>query len=165
MKKILFSIVLTLVISLSYGQYNYAVGLRTGGTSGITAKSNISPVKAVEGIIGFWNYGISVTGLYEKRQNAFDISGMYWYYGYGAHVAFYESNLNGNFNPYWREKYQPYFDESAIGLGLDAITGLEYKIPEILLAISLELKPFLEFTTNGNVWLSFDPGLGLRLVF
>lgn len=165
MKKLGIVFLLLGISLLGNAQYKFAVGLRSGGTTGVTLKSNTSSTSAIEGIFGFWGSGISATGLYEKRQNAFDVAGMYWYYGYGVHVSVYESKFNGNFNPYWGERYEPDPGVNAVGLGLDGITGLEYKIPEIPLSVHIEVKPFLEFTTTGNVWLSFDPGLGLRLVF
>ena len=167
MKKRLFVIPL-LLLGFTMGihaQYKYAIGIRSGGTSGITLKSIKSPQLAVEGIIGVWNDGLSFTGLYERHPNAFGIDGFHWLLGVGAHVTLYEGNFRGDAFPAWYGVYPGDIDDGALGLGIDAIAGLEFKFPIVPFAISFELKPFMEFTTSNNIWFSLDPGLGLKLAF
>jgi len=42
---------------------------------------------------------------------------------------------------------------------------MEYKIPSIPFALSLDVKPYVEVITNGRVWTSLDPGLGIKVTF
>jgi hypothetical protein len=139
--------------------YKTAIGLRAGLTSGLTVKQFIGGNKAIEGIIGLWPYSASITGLYEVYGGS-GAAGLNWYYGGGAHVAWYTGRLY--YSPYYDRYYRTYYDH---GLGLDLIIGLEYKIPSIPFAISLDLKPFVEFHRNGYVYTALDPGLGLKVAF
>lgn len=167
MKKLLATIsviALMTMVHQVHAQYNFAVGVRSGGTSGLTLKAITSPTTAVEGIIGFWNDGLSFTGIFEKHPQAFDVEGLHWMLGVGAHVAFYEDNFRGKTGPAWYDDH-PEIVDGDLGLGVDAKAGIEYKFPVIPLAVSVGFKPFLEFTTEGEVWLSADPGVGLKLAF
>lgn len=140
--------------------YNTAIGLRAGETSGLTFKHFKNSI-AFEGILGFWNHGFSATLLVEKHAPAFGISGMNWYYGGGGHVALQSAYY---YRYYDRGRYKLYHDGS-VGIGVDGIVGLEYKIPSVPFAISLDVKPYLEVVSNGGVWTSLDPGLGVKLTF
>ena len=163
-KLILFvtAILLTSLVSLN-AQYNIALGLRAGGTSGITLKKITTNYTAVEGIVGFWNDGLSITGLYEKHPGA--PGNFHWIFGAGAHLTFYEDNLRGDSFPAWYADHPGDIEDGALGFGIDAVGGLEFFFEKIPLAISFELKPFIEFTTSENIWLSLDPGFGIKLAF
>lgn len=140
--------------------YKTAIGLRLGGTSGVTIKHFYARTTAVEGIVGFFGNGMSVTGLIEKHTPAFDTRGMHLYYGGGAHVAFYNGrNYN---NRFWRDTNYNYSSEMA--LGINGVLGLEYTIPNTPLAFSLDLKPFLEFGSSGYFGFSPDPSLGVKFI-
>ncbi len=140
--------------------YRTAIGLRVGGTSGLTIKHFNGRGAALEGIIGIWNDAFSVTGLYEKYAGA-GLSGLNWYYGGGFHVAA-ESNRYYNRGRYY---YRDYYSNGGVGIGVDGIVGIEYKINPIPFAISLDLKPFFEINTNGGAFFALDPGLGLKFAF
>lgn len=140
--------------------YNTAVGLRAGETSGLTIK-HFKNSLAFEGILGAWNHGFSATLLIEKHAPAFGITGMNWYYGGGGHVAFQSTYYHKYYD---RGRYKLYHDGS-VGVGVDGVVGLEYKIPSVPFAISLDVKPYLEVVSNGGVWTSLDPGLGVKLTF
>lgn len=142
-------------------QYDFAIGVRSGGTSGLTIKKNASDY-ALEGIIGFWNDGLSLTGLYERHPSIGEVPGLHWIYGAGGHVTFYNNGFRGNYPPSWYG-YDREIDDGELGLGIDGIFGIEYKIPPLPIAISLDVKPFVEFTTNRTVWIAVDPGLGLKI--
>jgi hypothetical protein len=45
--------------------YKNALGIRAGGTSGITYKHFLNTGNAVDGLLGIWQYAIGFTGLYE----------------------------------------------------------------------------------------------------
>lgn len=141
--------------------YTTAIGLRGGETSGITFKHFYADQRAYEVIANAWYGGFGATILLEKYQPAFNEPGLNWYFGFGGHAAI------GTSRAYFygpRDRYVAYSDGS-LALGVDAIAGLEYAIPKVPMAISLDLKPFAEVTTNGNIWLSIDPGLGIKFTF
>jgi len=148
-------------LAINTPDYKLAVGLRAGETSGLTIKQIIGNSKALEGIVGVWYQGMSFTLLFEKYEPAFEVSGLNWYYGAGAHAAI---DMNYTFRNYWGDRYYHYHS-GGVGLGVDGIIGLEYKIPPIPIAISIDVKPFLEVNTLGGAWLSLDPGLGIKITF
>jgi hypothetical protein len=166
MKKNISLVLLALLITTAIeAQYDYAIGIRSGGTSGITLKNIITPMSAIEGIVGFWNDGLSFTVLYEQHPNAFDIEGLHWLFGAGAHVAFFEENYRDFTGPAWHNDYPDNIEDGEIGLGIDGMIGIEYKIPVLPLAFSAEIKPFIDFVSADEIWGSLDPGIGIKLAF
>lgn len=141
--------------------YKTAIGLRAGETSGLSVKRFFGEKVAVEGIVGVWNNGLSTTILYEKYSPAFHLNGLNWYYGAGAHAVF---EVGYNFHHHWGDRYYHYHHD-GVGLGIDGVVGMEYKIPTIPLALSIDFKPYFEINTNGGIWTSLDPGLGLKIIF
>lgn len=146
-------------LSVNSTKYNTAVGVRGIGTSGITIKHFTGSNKAWEGIIGLWPNTFSATFLVERYVNAFGEPGLNWYYGLGGHVATWSGTVYYDGVRGYRR------NDGEVGLGVDGIFGLEYKIREVPIAISLDVKPFVEVTTTGNVYLAMDPGLGIKLTF
>ena len=141
--------------------YSTAIGVRAGGTSGLTIKHFVRNYSAIEGIIGFHPNAFSLTALYEKYAGI-GAPGLHWYYGGGGHVAF----ESGRFYSYndgnkWRRNYS----DGEVALGIDGILGIEYKIPPIPFAISLDVKPFIEVNTGGGTYIGLDPGLGIKIAF
>lgn len=148
----------TAAVSQSFdSDYKYALGLRAGGPSGITFKINTQNSNSVEFIAGFWYDFINITALFEKNAPAFDVDGMRWYFGGGGHISFFTSEINDDRWYYRRGE--------GYALGIDGIVGLEYKIPPIPFAVSLDLKPFIEVDRAGEVHLGIDPGLGIKFTF
>lgn len=135
--------------------YDQGIGLRGGATNGITYKHFLSEQDAVEFIGGFQDNGIRVTGLYERHEPALNVDQLFWYYGAGGHVGFY----NDDYNPSYREDN----DNSSTAIGVDGIGGLEYRIEEIPITLSGEIKPFIEFT-DPDIYL-WDAGLSIRYMF
>jgi hypothetical protein len=146
-----------------FGQYNTAVGVRVGETSGLTIKGFVADDAAIEGILGLWHRGVSLTAMYELHNPAFNANGLSWYFGAGGHVAL--SNRRDNYDWYRFGQRRYYIENGEAGLGIDGIIGLEYKIPQAPIAFSLDLKPFIEFGTRGGGWVSLDPGLGIKAAF
>lgn len=135
--------------------YNTAIGLRFGGTSGLTLKTT-----GFEGILGFWGNGFSLTGLAEKHTMAFDSPDVNWYYGFGGHVAFFSDGDPGsNFGRGDRR-----YDDGEVGFGIDGIVGLEFTPAEIPLAFSFGVKPFIEIDTNGEFHAAPDPAIGIKYI-
>jgi hypothetical protein len=144
--------------AINMSSYKTGIGLRGGTTSGLTIKHFTNTSSALEGIVGIWSHAISITGLYEKYAGT-GIEGLQWYYGGGAHVAFQSGTYYDNH--YYRDHYR----HDGIGLGIDGIVGIEYKIKPIPFAISLDLKPFFEVNTGGGTFVALDPGLGIKFTF
>src|SRR5579859_3475935 len=144
----------------SMAQYSAALGLRIGGTSGISGKYFYKDTKAAEGIIGWFGNGMSLTGLLEKYSPVYNANGLYIYYGGGAHVAFYNGEAR-YYSHFGREV--DYYRNNDVGFGINGIVGLEYRLPEnIPLAIRLDLKPFVELGIGGQVAFAPDPSFGIR---
>lgn len=139
--------------------YTTGIGLRAGSTSGITIKQFTSDNTALEGIIGFWPFAMSATGLMEFYAPA-DLEGLRWYYGFGGHLSFETGRIY-----YPGEDRRMMSREGDLGIGIDGMLGIEYKIIPIPFALSLDLKPFLEINTEGRAFAALDPGLGIKFVF
>ncbi len=159
---ILFATILFLSIGSSvYAQYNTAFGIRLGGTSGLTIKHFYKPATAVEGIVGTFGNGFSLTALLEKHLPVYEAPGLTFYYGGGLHVAFY----NGRYarNSFGRDI--DYRSGNDAGIGINGIVGLEYRLPDnIPIAFSIDLKPFIEFGSNGYVAVAADPSIGIKFI-
>ncbi|MFY0599146.1 MAG: hypothetical protein JXR03_05710 [Cyclobacteriaceae bacterium] len=145
------------LLAIQRATYSTAIGVRGIGTSGLTIKHFTKSTTAIEGIVGFWPDAFSATLLLEKHVQAFEEVGLHWFYGFGGHLAA-KSNVGGERFAY-RER------NGDFGLGVDGIFGIEYKISDIPIAISLDVKPFIEVESSGNVFFAFDPGLGIKVVF
>lgn len=161
MLRIGFCAALLFLSSGLYAQYTTSIGARLGGTSGITGKYFFRPTLAVEGIIGGFGNGFSMTGLIEKYKPFDNAEGLYLYYGGGAHVAFY--NDRTRYSNFGREVDNRQGND--VGFGIDGIIGIEYRLPEnIPIAFSLDLKPFLEVGTGGYVGFAPDPSIGIKFI-
>jgi hypothetical protein len=156
-------ILVACVFSSARAQYSAALGLRIGGTSGIAGKYFYKPTKAVEGIIGSFGNGMSITGLIEKYSPVYNAEGLYVYYGGGAHLAFYDGR--SRYYSYFGREIN-YYRNNDVGFGINGIVGLEYRLPEdIPIALSLDLKPFIELGTGGYVTFAPDPSFGIKFIF
>ncbi|OOQ58243.1 hypothetical protein [Mucilaginibacter pedocola] len=163
MKK-LFLIALTactflLISNRSQAQdYKTAVGLKFGGyENGLSVKYFVDEGTALEGILGLRSHGAVLTGLYELHQSAFNTAGLKFYYGFGAHLG---SIGKGAYKAFGKDQY---YDSTHILIGADGVLGLEYKIQESPIAISLDLNPRLELATGP--FFDLAPGLGVKYTF
>lgn len=138
--------------------YKTAVGLKFGGyENGFSVKHFLNAGTALEGILGIRSHGAVLTGLYELHQPAFNTAGLKFYYGFGAHLG---TIGKGNYRNFGNDQY---YDSNHILLGADGVLGLEYKIAEAPIAISLDLNPRLELATGP--FFDLAPGLGLKYTF
>jgi hypothetical protein len=160
MKLALTSIVLLVSLNVSAQiPYKTAVGLRFGGTEGLTIKAAVDQNTAIEGIIGLHPYGMSITGLYEKYQTS-GLNKVQLYYGLGAHIG------RNTYNNYYYRKDRNYFAyRQENHFGFDAIIGLEYRFDKTPIAISIDFKPGLNFYQFGGAALLIDPGFGIKAAF
>lgn len=167
MKKAIFILSFAMVVvvfssSKSSAQANYStgVGIRGGGyENGLTIKHFTNSNTALEGIIGFRPGVFVVTGLYEKHVVAFNEPSVNWFYGAGAHIGGID---NGRYyRGYLRNDKYP--ENNGLLLGADAILGLEWKIPEIPFAISVDVHPRLELAKGP--YFDIEPAATLRFLF
>jgi len=159
--RILLSLALVLTVSAAakaQSGYSTGIGLRGGAASGLTIKHFIRSDVALEGIIStsFKYRGTVITVLYEKHAQAFNTSGLLWYYGLGGHVGFY------NGHDYYDSGNKHYGDDNVYGVGVDGVLGLEYYIRDIPFTIGADIKPYINLPRGGGFW---DTALHVRYVF
>jgi len=154
MKKLILSAILSLMATGVFAQgYQTGVGVRGGYISGVTLKHFIEEPVALEGILSFGRWGFNITGLYEIHARAFDVQGLNWFYGGGAHIG------------QWNDDY-PLLDERGnyAVVGVDGIIGLEYEIEEIPFTLSADWKPSLNFIGYSG-FVGFGGAFSIRYVF
>ncbi len=156
MKKTVFIFLIALLSmgALKAQDYKSSVGVRGGFFSGLSIKHFISGSDAIEGIIATHYRGFVLAGMYQKHTLAFDSPGLYWYYGAGAHLGFYD------------RRYSPWYDDRTGNfstIGIMGVVGLEYKIEEIPITIGADITPALNLIPTVRFW----PGasVSIRYVF
>lgn len=150
---------------LSYelqAQYNTAIGLRVGGTTGIDGKFFTQRSKAIEGIVGWFGNGISFTALVERYSQVHNANGLYIYCGGGGHLAFYDGR--GRYYSYFGREVN-YYRNNNLGLGINGIVGFEYRMPDgIPISFSVDIKPFIELGTGGYINFAPDPSFVIKFI-
>lgn len=127
--------------------YKTALGVKLLDGAGITLKHFINDRDALEGIGFFWSHGTRITGLYELHYDINGAPGLKWYIGPGAHLGFYNTKFgNGSF------------------AGIDGVLGLDYKINNAPLNLSIDWQPSFEFGTGRGFTGSWG-GFGIRYTF
>jgi len=140
--------------SLKGQYYQTGIGLRVGAATGVTVKHFISSRHALEGILSTRWRGVTVTGLYEIHDDAFDAPGLTWHYGFGAHIGFW----NGRYVK-WAE------DDINHGvIGIDGVIGLEYNFPQAPINVSLDWKPAFNLIGHSGFW-GDSGGVSIRYIF
>jgi len=155
MKRTLFAILLMVsVFFTSQGQvYDNAIGLRGGVFSGISFKHFIGQNTALEGILDSRWHGFQLVGLMEYHQDIRNPEGLRWFYGYGAHLGFYQGRYIS-----WAD------DQNYTIIGIDGIIGLEFVFREIPVSLSVDWKPY--FDLFGHSGFGGDGGaLSVRYTF
>ena len=146
-------------------EYKTSLGFRGGFTTGLSFKYVIKDGAALEGILstGWRSFGgYQLTGLYEIHKPAFvknDMKGMYWFYGFGAHLAtgYQVWHHKTNYTGEW-----VYYN----AFGVDGIFGMEYKIEDVPITLGVDVKPFFEFATTPYAPFGFwDMAFTIRYVF
>ena len=144
MKKFLMMAALMVAtLTVSAQDYNWAVGVRGGGFSGITAKKNLDKNALEFGAsFGVGNH-LMVDGVYEWQEPVI-AEGFHLYYGAGAYT-----NLANHY----------------FGLGAEAVVGLEYRIPiNFPLAVSLDYRPGVNLLGGVHFW-GGNFGFGVKYCF
>ncbi len=143
MKKLLTVLATVLVATQLFAQknnYEASVGLRAGYAFAPTYKMFVNDKLALEGIAFFHNTGLSVQALGQIHNDINGADGLQWYYGAGANISFYnKSYYNG-----------------VVSVGIVGAIGLDYKIKNAPINLSIDWLPNFSFTSNigfiGNTW-------------
>ncbi|MBR6495860.1 MAG: hypothetical protein IKT28_01955 [Rikenellaceae bacterium] len=125
--------------------YEWGVGLRGGYSYGLTAKYNFNAANSLEGILAF-NHGVHFTGLYQFNMPVIS-EGFRFYYGLGGNIGS------------WKKA-----ETTKFTLGVDGIVGLEYKIKQIPLLLSIDYKPCLNLIGHTGL-LGADFAFSVRFTF
>lgn len=134
------------IVKVQAQEYQLAVGARgAGNSSGISVKYNFDPDNSVEAILGF-QHGFNVFALYERNVPVIG-RGFYFYYGLGGNVGS------------WKDD-----GEDDLTIGVDAIVGLEYVIPNAPIALSIDYKPILNITGHTG-FQATDFGFTAKFIF
>jgi hypothetical protein len=141
------------------------IGIRLGGlNSGLTLRHFVSENTALEGLFNFGYKSFVITGLYEKHFPVEGSEGLAWFIGGGAHLGFFR--YGGSYYVYRSHGRFLYVDDvnatRSIG-GLDGILGLNYKIKNAPIDLSLDIKPFVDFFQFPTGY--FDGGFSFRFLF
>lgn len=156
MKKLIFVLFVSLFFGLTVKaqDYNTGIGLRGGWGTGLTIKHFLGSNSAVEGILDSRWHGLSITGLYEIHNQAFDVKRLNWYYGVGGHIGFWDGK-------YYRDVND---NSNYTVIGVDGILGLEYNFKEIPFNIGIDWKPVLNLTGTSGFY--GDGGaISIRYIF
>ena len=143
MKKFLvMAALMVATLTVSAQDYNWAVGLRGGGFSGITAKQNMGE-NAIEAGLSFGSGSINIDGVYLWQQPVIG-EGFHLYYGAGAFVG-----LGSNY----------------LVLGAEGVIGLEYRLPiDLPLAVSVDYRPSLSIIPTVDLGV-YNFGFGIKYCF
>lgn len=163
MKKIFSNLFLIVAIAFcaktaSAQSYQTAAGLRFSYESGPSIKYFTSPNIALEGVLGFREKGVVFTGLFEIHQAAFNVTGLKFYYGAGAHIG----GVGAGGYRVYNGDYRVY-NNSSLLFGADATIGLEYLIPGTPIAVSADLDPRIEFIRGP--FFNLTPSIGVKYAF
>ncbi len=142
--------------------YTNAIGIRFGGTTGLDFKHKFSSLNAIELILGAYPNSFGLTALYERNVST-QVTGLNLYLGAGGHIA---RAYDYNYGYFKNDRYY-YYRNYNYGpvLGIDGIAGVEYRIPKVPLAISVDVKPYAEFYSGYGTYFNLDPGLGIKFTF
>jgi hypothetical protein len=170
MKKIIPLILVMILlssVSLSGQVSTRQAGFRMGHRSGIFYQVSSETGNAetgYNGMISFNNHGIQLTGLKIIYENSFHgISpNLLFGWGYGGHVGYtYSDHVKALGDDYYfpDDRFCPLF-------GVDGWLTAEYRINDIPLIVSLNVKPYLEITIPAFVRLMpWDFGFSIAYVF
>jgi hypothetical protein len=170
MKKLCFTIFTLILITspVVLAQYgSRQAGLRMGYRGGIfyqvTQEAGTAEI-GYNAMLGFYNHGIQVTGLrvvYETSISSISPN-LFFGWGYGGHIGYiYTDHVE-----YFGDTYYYTKDHFSPVIGADGWLTAEYRIRDIPLNISLNLKPFVEVTIPAFVKIMpFDFAISMSYVF
>ena len=158
MKKVLLPL-FVVIATVSYAQetsttgteYQRALGVKISSGIAATFKQFVSSKHALEAQGMFFREGVRFTGLYEFHfYNIEGVNGLAWYVGPGAHIGFYIPKYKTQYN-------------TAADIGIDGVIGLDYKIKNTPINLSLDWQPSYSILGNAGLQPQFG-GLSIRYV-
>lgn len=159
MRKFVSAIGIFMILSASVSaqsmgsSYTTALGVKFF-PGAISIKHFIQPNRALEGLAYFWDHGFRFTGLYEIHGDIEGAEGLKWYVGPGAHIGVYNDGWYG---------HGYYYNSGTVSLGIDGVLGLDYKINQAPIELSLDFQPSFELLNHP--YFSGWGGLGVRYTF
>lgn len=154
MKKGLFTFFCCMTAAISFSQTNYdrGIGLKFPGGLAVTYKDMLRNNKAWEAQAMFWDKGARFVALYEFHFYNLDNAGrIAWYVGPGAHIGFYKSKFQESYN-------------SSADIGIDGVIGLDYKIKNVPINLSLDWQPSISVVGKSTASPALG-GLAVRYTF
>jgi hypothetical protein len=131
--------------------YESAVGAKLSAGVAASYKKFVTSTNAVEAQAMFFKEGVRLVGLYEFHfYNIEGLPGLGWYVGPGAHIGF------------WRKNYKDTYN-SRIDLGIDGVIGIDYRIKNTPINLSLDWQPSYSIAGTAGLMPSFG-GLAIRYV-
>ncbi len=142
----LFALLLTLSFATSVKAQDYqsAIGLRLGYPTSVSYKFFVSKPAAIEVFAGFRGYSgygwFNVGAAYQVHKPIQGVEGLKWYFGGGASAFFYNYKTGFDFK-----------NSSSVSLGILGNLGLDYKITNAPINLSLDWMPifFIGGYTSG----------------
>ena len=134
-------------------EYERSLGLKMF-PGAISYKWKWDASSKAEALLYMSSEGFRLTGLYEKYFPLTpEVPGLNWFIGGGAHWGIWSDN--------WKNRYPT--RESGIAIGVDGIIGLDYKLKNAPLNISLDWQP--SFNIIGYQYFEGGwGGIGIRYV-
>lgn len=139
MKKLIIALCVTVATffatEVAAQTYNSAIGLRLGYPTSLSYKTFLSEKAAFEGILGFrsnsvgWRW-IAIGAAYQVHNPINGVAGLQWYYGGGASLYLWSFDDDVFFE-----------DESNVSFGIQGYLGLDFKIPNAPINLSLDWVP------------------------
>jgi hypothetical protein len=133
--------------SAQRGMLDNAVGIRAGLGSGVTFQHFTNNRNAFE-VIAYQRFGAAtLTVLAEAHEQMFDVRGLRYYYGAGAHLWVFNKNsvLQDNI-----------LRENSFALGIDASVGMAFYLRSLPLQFSVDWKPGINL--YGSHYIEWDSG-------
>lgn len=154
---------LTFVSQQSFAQLSstHAAGVRFGSSTGFNYRYAFAEDRALEGILSVQSNSkssrVRLVGLYEYHK---PLSGDFsWYYGFGGSIGSYKYKAFTNADGVRVDA------NSELSLSIDGIVGVEYNIPSTPIALSLDIKPYLDFIQESTIRLIDPVGFSIRYKF
>lgn len=136
----------------SQAPYDRALGIKFPGGFSATYKKFVTSTNNLEAQATIWHKGFRVSGLYEFNFYTFNnVPGLSWFVGPGAHIGFWKNEFKDNYN-------------SAVDLGIDGIIGLDYKIKDAPIDVSVDWQPAVTLVGTAGFSPVFG-GLAVRYTF
>lgn len=152
------------VFSQNKTDYRFAFGLRAGSdaeTCGLSIKFFPTKKIASESIFAYSNRGLALTSMVEYHFTPFKMRELKLYVGAGAHY-----NQNSGINTYSNIQTRiEVYQDGGFGYGFDVVTGIEYKFTATPFAVSLDIKPRIDFNKYGDYQCNIDKSIGVKFAF